>query len=79
MKGNLCLGLGVANRSRVLVLVFINLSLYKKNNFFGFSSQVGEILALVDSLYYVSFVSLWFMHWYLFNEEHYNNLIKGRS
>jgi len=35
----LCLGLGEANRSRVLVLVFFNWNLYKKRNFFGFSSQ----------------------------------------
>ena len=36
--GWLCLGLGVATRSRVLVLVFINWNLYKKN-WFEFSSQ----------------------------------------
>ena len=33
-----CLGLGVATRSRVLVLVFVNWNLYKKN-LCGFSSQ----------------------------------------
>ena len=62
-QGNLCLGLGVENMSRVLVLVFVNWNLYKKKNLFWFSSQVGEVLALVDSLYSVSLVSIWFMHW----------------
>jgi len=33
-----CLGLGVANRSRVMVLVFVNWNLYKQN-LCGFSSQ----------------------------------------
>jgi len=45
------------------VLVFVNLGLYKKKNSFGFSSQVGEVLALVDRLHSVSLVSLLFMLW----------------
>jgi len=35
----LCLGLGEANRLRVLVLVFVNCNLYKKKNLFGFFFQ----------------------------------------
>jgi len=31
MEEDLCLGLGEATRSRVLVLVFVNWNLYKKN------------------------------------------------
>ena len=34
-----CLGPGTDNRSRILVLVFINWNLYKKKNVFGFSYQ----------------------------------------
>ena len=36
---------------------------YKKKNSFGFSSQVGEVLALNDRLYFVFVVSLLFMLW----------------
>lgn len=39
IKGALCLSLGVEDRLRILVLVFVNWNLYKKKNFFGFSSQ----------------------------------------
>jgi len=46
-----------------MVLVFVNRTLYKKKNSFGFSSQVGEVLALADRLYFVSLVSLLFMLW----------------
>ena len=35
---NLCLGIGVENKSRVMVLVFVNWNLYK-NNWCWFSSQ----------------------------------------
>ena len=42
------LGLGLGIRQ---------LSLYKKKNLFGFSSQVGEVLAPFDRLHYVSLVS----------------------
>jgi len=38
MKEDLCLGLGEATRSRVLVLVFVNWNLYK-NDLCRFSSQ----------------------------------------
>ena len=57
------LGIWVESRSRVLVLVFINWSLYKKNNLVGFSSEVEEVLALADILYFVSLISLSFVLW----------------
>jgi len=61
-KEALCLGIGVENRSRILVFIFINWTPYKKNNLFWFSCQVGEVLVLDDSLYFVSLVSLLIMN-----------------
>ena len=69
---------GLWSRVLVMVLVFVNRTLYKKKNSFGFSSQVGELLALADCLYSMFLVFLLFMLWYLFDEEHYNNLTKEK-
>lgn len=57
-------GLGLRN---------FQLKIYKKKNSCGFYSQIGEVLALVDHLYLVSFVLLLFMVWPLFDEDNTNN------
>ena len=49
------------NRSRVMVLVFVNWNLYKKNFCGGFPLQEGEVLARAESQILCVLVSLFFI------------------